>query len=315
MTTSIFTNEQHLQLNAECQFFSIDKGEITKLGLCTGLWAVCFLFIAFLEYELGFRAFDNLSMGEGYWSPHLMAFSSLVMIIGFHFLAEHRPNNFAVRMVNTLVEFLIPLYVIGLGLFVAAPLMLDMQGAFDVGSVPVIGGLPEVEQGLLHSLMMNIASPVAMLFFSLGIGGLAIVNLFVAHRLILMIVANVNKMNGKLSLARKAKFLLSEINRLEKEYQVLQHDMADLELHDERYLKLIIAAEALSTMASALVRHKEELKAQEYAAPPGAFDDFIGKKTLVVDVKKLKADIGRIEAITQDDILQAMNINSLRAAL
>ncbi len=233
-----------------------------------------------------------------------MGFTAAIMIIGFHVLAKDKPHNVAVRFVEKTVGILIPTYLVGLGLLIASILFGDGLSAMIEADIPImIGVIPEaIEQGWIDAFFANVTNPLAVLAFSLGIGGLAIVNIFIAHKLLVMITANVDDLFGRLSRAKAAIKDHQIILSAQKTYAALGSEINDLLIWDDNYIRIMIANEVMSTISDALLPHKKKLQDTQYS------EEFrFETPHQKVDTKQIAKDITKIEAIRLQDVMSAMN--------
>jgi len=162
--------------------------------------------VGYIEWEIIYRVFQYISGENDYWSPGLMGLSAAIMVIGFHILAAWNPANFAARFVDRVVQFLIPVYLIGIGLYITSSLFGDgLSTAFGSEIPLVIGNLPKaVGTDWISTLFESITNPLATLALSPGVGGLAIVNIFVAHHLLKMVAINLEDIYERISNAKEA---------------------------------------------------------------------------------------------------------------
>jgi hypothetical protein len=188
---------------------------------------------------------------------------------------------------------------IGVGLLIAS--ILDVGSLIETEQPVVFGKIPDVmAPNGIESLFTNVTNPLAALTFSLGLGGLAIVNIFVAHHLLTHIWRNVDELTGRVARAKQAIADYAIIKRTHKQYAEFGLELADLlALEDEQFC-MAVAGAALLERDEALRPHKEWLVEQR-----------LGNKSLFAlqesacpqEVAKL---IKPIEAISLGDILKAL---------
>lgn len=301
----LFTTEELIQFQIVLKNYVEAVQRVPLIIFTTLLAALAFLSVAYVEWEIVYRVFDYLGGDNNeYWSPTLMGFTAAIMITGFHVLAKDKPHNLAVIFVERSVGILIPIYLVGLGLLIASILFGDGLSAMIEADTPImIGVIPEViEQGWIDTFFANVTNPLAVLAFSLGIGGLAIVNIFIAHKLLVMITANVDDLFGRLSRAKAAIKDHQIILHAQKTYAALGSEINDLLIWDDNYIRMIIANEVMSTISDALLPHKKKLQDTQYS------EEFrFETPHQKVDAKQVAKDIAKIEAIRLQDIMSAMN--------
>lgn len=238
-------------------------GKLVLMGLLLSLLLV-------LEFELLYRVFEYLAGTEGkYWSPVLMGLIGMVIILAFHLLADIRPNNVAARVVNALAERLIPIYLIGIGILVAAIVFASGLGEMLESDAPLIlGQLPEqaVQHGIVETIFQYVANPAAVLAFSVGLGGLAIINVFTANHLVKRIGAGLKELSEAFQRFRDARTNHAEITNAQREFAQACADERDLELRDRAFFAELLAAETVDCIDRALQPHR--LYAQNQAFSP-----------------------------------------------
>jgi len=82
--------------------------------------------------------------------------------------------------------------------------------------------------------------------------------------------------------------------------------LGELEVWDDNYIRLSIAADVLGTISDAVMPHKQYIQNHKYDGPASEF-----LPAEPVDIKKIEKDILSNEKITEQDIFNAMTINSL----
>ncbi len=271
----------------------------------TSLGGVALGVVCYSEWEIIYRVFEAL-MGEDnrYWSPVPMGLTAATMIVGFHLLAKLKPQNIAVKIVENSVGMLIPIYLFGIGILIAC--ILFQEGLSDMLNVEIpdiIGGIPAVvEEGWLDAFFAHVTNPIAVMAFSLGIGGLAIVNIFVAHQLLTMIAKNGSDMFDRLTLAKSAISDHQNTQRDQREYAAIGAELDELDMQDDEDIKLMITDEVMSTISDALLPHKKWLQHKQYSS-----EFRFGVQDQKVDTKQMAKDIAKIEAIRPQDVMNAMN--------
>jgi len=301
---SLFAPEELMQFQAIVKHHMNELRNLPLLTMYCVLQIIAFVIIGIIEWEIIYEVFVYISgEDEGYWAPELMGCTALIMIIGFHLLAKSNPNNLAVRLINAAVQILIPLYLLGVGFLIAAIMYGDGLGSM-IETTPeiIFGGLPqEPDQNWIEWAMLHLASPAAILSFSIGIGGLAIVNIFVAHQLLTRIGKNIDEGFQRTSRAREALKDHAIIKRTHREFSEASIELAALSERDDAALRLMIANDVLAIMAEALLPHKLWLKEQELNVKP------VFGSSNEIDPKLVAKEVAKIEAITLAQVLAALN--------
>lgn len=259
-----------------------------------GIRSILLLLVLGIEFELLYRTFSGIAGDNNeYWSPGLMALTGVIMVSAFHLLARLNHANPALTLIRRLTPWLLGIYLLGLGLLTAGIINLDTGGVLlENPATIVIGGLPgEQSQHWLAWIFEKVTNPLALAMFSFGIGGLAIVNLFVAHELFHGLQKNVNQIQN----------IKSEADRLQKEYATVKR-CAERERELKVELNAITlwspervmreAALLLSTLIhDAAAKHRRYIKGRDIAPPPGplSLNDPIDPKMIERDLKKIEA--------------------------
>lgn len=299
--------DPHLRLRMETVVNEVDKQFRWRLASYAALAFLAALLglVLGIEYELLYRAFQGIA-GEQqqYWSPALMALTGVIMVTAFHLLDRMAENNPALVLIRRLTPYLIGIYLLGLGLLIAGIINLDASGVLLTNPADlVIGGLPDAEpqRPWITMFFDDVSNPAALGLFSLGIGGLGIVNLFVAHALI----------HGLRTRFDKLRHLKSEADRLNAEretvrqccdaYRELSYDLGDLDLWSDQRLIREAALQSSTLIQDAARKHRRFIKSRELAPPPGPL-------SLIdpVDPRLIERDLKNIEALNLNGITRLL---------
>lgn len=301
----LFTPGELMQFEAIAKRNLMASAKAPLLIFYCMLQGLTFTAVFIIEWEIIYRVFDYLSgEGEGYWAPELMGCTAAIMIIGFHLLAESKPDNSAVRIVETAVQILIPVYLLGIGLLIAAILYGDGLGGLVAMPPDITLGMlvPEAsETSWLERVFAQITNPASVLTFSLGIGGLAIVNIFVAHQLLKKIKSNGADLFSRMTQAKETLKDCTIIKRAQKAYAELSNELEALEQRNDAAIRLMIATDVVSVISEALLPHKVALN--EKALNP---ESRFGKQG-PIDTRLIAKNLAQIEAISLADVLAALN--------
>lgn len=281
-----------------------------RIILCTlGL-----VVIAFVEYHMIISLFGDLvEETETAFTPEIMALTALVMILGFHAMASRYPDHFAVRFIRDCPKFFIPLYLIGISLIIGG-LIYD-RGLLSIlsegGELNTESLLEAVPSSWTDWFIASVQNPVAALMFSLGIGGLAVVNIFVADFLLHQIkdaAAARHRIIQDAQIIRDAYVIAHECA---KTYEKIDFELADLNRLTSDVLAERQGLAALDAVTEELIKPKRFVINVEHAEDPVPFLHG-GRQPL--DLKSLKAAIAKIEAIDLPVILHWMTSPKLNSA-
>lgn len=300
----IFTSQDHMGFEGIVSDAKQKSQATMMMSLFLVLASMLLLGLGIMDWEIYFRIFEHLSGDDGYWSPHLMAFTGIVMMIAFHILAKHEPNHLVVHIVKWITGLIIIAFMIGGGLYISQMLYNDGMG--EPSDTPiVIGGVvqSEIKQDWIETLFEKFTSPTAILTLSLGIGGLSIVALYVAHYLLHVIEKNISEIYSRLSTLRSVLALHQAIKRAESLYADLITQEYELSFQDGEYWKHQIADEVLDEISKELMPHEQVLQEDKISMPNPLWE-----QTPTEDTKHITAMIKKIKAITLSDILKAMSL-------
>lgn len=299
----LFTLKETMQFQSRLKGAIIHGAKAPFMVFVAVLQVLAFSTVCVVEWEIFYRVFDYLAGDAGYWSPKLMGLSAAVMLLGFHLLMKQSPNSFATRFVQGAVQILIPVYLMGSGLFIAVMLLGDELANLTGSDLPiVIGELATAPRGhWIEALFSSFTHPLALIAFAIGIGGLAIVNIFVANNLMSRIAKNIEDARLRLSRAEEAVKDHAAITSLRKRYAALQGEYSSLDVWDEFAIRIAIASEVLGLIADALLPHKKWLSSAEIEA-----DSRFGKTSQPADPKQIASAIKKIEAISLAEIVDAL---------
>lgn len=302
-SNDLFTPGEQMQHQALVKYALMDTAKVPLMMFYCALQVLALVAVTVIEWEIIYEVFVYLSGdGEGYWTPELMGCSAAIMIIGFHLLAKHHPQNIAVQIVEGAVQLLIPVYLIGIGVLIAAIIYADGISGM-VSSLPelTLGGLPErAEASWVEVFFSDIANPGSALIFSLGIGGLAIINIFVAHRLLSLITQNFSDISGRITRSKQALKDHALIKKAQKNYAALSIQLEELESRNDAYIRAMIANDTIAAIGEALHPHKVWLSKQNLDKS-SRFEE--QERT---DISKISKEVSRIEAISLADVLAAL---------
>jgi hypothetical protein len=283
---------------AAIQHQTVRTAALSPFKLATAAFSgVTLAAVGFIEWELSFRLFDAVSGGGQYWSPTLMAFTSLGMLTGYHLAADEHPNHPMVRVMDRVAMVLAPIYAIGTGLMLAMILYGDQISELVApAKATVFGGdLPDTPpdglNGWLDTLVTRFGNPVSVLLFTLGVGGLAVCNLAVSHRLINDIKDNVRTAWSAISRAKQAVADFKIVRDAQKRDAQLAQEQEALEVqYADEPLRRHLTGVVLRLIRHALMPHKRWV--QQRALQPKsefAITDGINESDIAERIKAIEA--------------------------
>lgn len=308
---SIFTERELMQFEAEHQRHMRAALMALPMAAVTVLLVLGLIFSGGVEYALSYEIFAYLKAplpGEiAPWSVALFAMTGVLMALAFHLYASEHPNVPAVRLLQLSVNILVPLYALGAGLALAAILYFDGADALfkapSAASMELFSAAAE-ESGspLLEKLVANFA-----LVFVLGCGGLAIITLYIFHKLASIITRNIRSLAQTAFTFRTAREAMKTIRECDREYASLSRQHEELSAHDPRISELSFASSIAAFIQAELISieerhlpHQFKIKAPECRFLPH-------DESSSVDLKAIERRVAAIRAIDAKTITAAFH--------
>lgn len=266
---------------------------LTKLS--AGFRGALLALVLTIEFELLYRTFKGIAGKDSkYWSPELMALTGLIMVTAYHLLNKGGQISAIARAIRAATPLLLGVYLVGLGLLTAGVISIDTIQTLLSSNPGEIGVLSNEipDKPWLDALFQNVLNPAAVGLFALGIGGLAVVNLFVASELIDGIKRAVIKIRDTKPEAARLKSELENLERNLARARELQFDEGDLALWPASRLIQETALQLGSVIQESAARHKQFVRRKELAPSPGPLD-----LERPVDAKPIERDLKKIEAL------------------
>lgn len=302
----IFTSQEHMEFEGYVYNAKKEANAVPLKVAYTLLSVVLLIPLGILDWEIFYRIFRDFNGQDNLWSPKLMAFTGTVMLVAYHVLAGRHPKHMVVKVVSGLTGLIIVAFMVGGGLYIADMLYVDI-GEAPEADIP----LPnqdtieaEANQDWIGALFKYFTSPTAKLALSLGIGGLSIVALYIAHHLLHVIEKNISDIYTQKSNLRRVLALLKIINQSEIKMAELKTQEYELSFQNSEYCMQFVGEEVLEVISKELLPHEQILQEDKISAPVNPR----WEQTPIEDKKHIAAMIKKIRAITLSDILKAMTL-------
>ena len=231
-------------------YFSLSFNSVVALGVCA------------FEFEIFYRIFSYLAGEDSqFWTPWVMGCSSMILVVAIHTLALRNQDHPVVRIIRRIASTLIPIYLLGIGLLLAAMIYHDglgdlMNSEDDFGTLlNELNTSPETdtqEGNWLIPIMEHITVPLATLLFSIGIGALAIINVFVGHHAMSTVQQTVTRISQCLSAYRADKEDFALFRQAHQDYDALQEKIDHATMEDDDALRQAIASDTLFQIEQAI---------------------------------------------------------------
>lgn len=280
-----------------------------------GLWmnylsivlnALVAAFVMAFEWELAYTLFSYIGDEESStWNPVIMGLSAFVLVLGFHYMIESKSGQKSKRFIEWLAAKVIPIYAIGFGLVVVLLLLKDglieiiKPDEDTIELIESVTAMPESGDWLSH-IIAHLVSPVAALCFAIGVGTLAILNVFVGHRALNKVKALLQVIENKSQIKCDADRLNTKLSELETALKNRQEALAAALLNDDDAIANDLAAEIHGTLQAALMRPQMWLEKQGQAGQAIFGQQATPNPRLNIVTERVKA----LEAMTTEKIIQ-----------
>lgn len=266
--------------------------------------AACGIELALL-HKIFSLSMDPLPGEEQTWSAWLLALTGISMITAYHLHATHAPNSAAVRFIRRAVDICLRLYPVGMGLAVVSIVYLNTGAIFeplDTGRVLFdAASSVSASRPFLERLLPFFGS-----IFSLAVGAFAVLNLFVAQRLIELAHANAVLVYERLAAFKHAHASILTIRQCHRRGGELTRECAAL-ADELRSIRVTAANEIVNAIRAALLPEVQRIKKhRETVIPPP--NRLIAQEPRL-PVEPVAKRVAQFQAITVKQVLAAIDSN------
>jgi hypothetical protein len=184
MDSDIFNTEKQEALQRMDEKSQRGAKEVGSEHRKAVVYACFFALLGFFEYHVLYTVFRQIAGDDNpFWQPNIMGFSALILVMAVHILAARSRQHPTVRFIDGIVEKMVPVYLVGIGLLLSVLLYkYGLSAILDTDHMKINMETMQMEgQSWVSWLIMHVASPLAAIVLSAGLGALAIINVFVAH--------------------------------------------------------------------------------------------------------------------------------------
>ncbi|MCY7297387.1 hypothetical protein [Alteromonas sp. a30] len=253
--------------------------------------------IAF-EFEILYRVFDYLAGEEStFWTPEVMGFSSLILVVAVHFLAQSNADHRTLLFINRISANLLPIYLLGIGTLLAVIIFNDGVLSLLQSDTLWDNSAVENENDWLSHFMETIGSPIAAILFSAGIGALAIINIFVSHHAFNGFARHFKQIVIRVGTYRTDKKDMDGYQNAEKHARELKDDLGGLVIRPEAELQNDVATDILLAIDDALKEPRAALAQAELMNSPIELPQSL-------NAEQLKKAMKALDGITRDQIFK-----------
>lgn len=305
--SGVFADRENMQFAAIEQ--QVTRTALTAMPMAgvTILLVVCALLSGGVEYAISYELFAYfkapLPGEESQWSVALLALTGVLMALALHLHASEHPDSFAVRVLRQSVSVLVPLYAIGAGLALAAILYFDGADAlFNANATAELFATAAQETGssLISALVSNLS-----LIFVLGCGGLAIINLYIFHKLLSLITANTTYVTERVLAAREARETMQTIQACDQQFAELSSQREILIAQNPRLSEFAFANHIVSVIHQELAQAERWMTGQQFRLKPPENRFVLSEQSEGVDLKEVQKRITALRAINAKTIAAA----------
>ncbi len=303
MNEAIFKQPVQATLESLRQPSIADAQRLVGIKISGIAFALLALLVVAFESKIIYATFEmTFGTEDKVWKPWIMAFASLILVLAVHFIGQKNADHPVLQFVNRATALLIPIYLVGIGVLIVVTLynggLGEMLSSFD-DDISLDALLAEESDSVLDKMMTSILTPLAGSLFSIGIGSLAIVSVFVAH----FALSQFEKRFEEYSRLSQAVELderdVSAYQAAKAEYESLQAQIDNLLLYDDEIIREALADEVLLSIQDALeptiklINHNKYTHREADLLPPNQ-----------IDISALEKAIKPIQSINREDILK-----------
>ncbi|XOV77457.1 MAG: hypothetical protein ACFHVJ_10900 [Aestuariibacter sp.] len=304
MNQSIFDSGVAVTLEALRQPSAAAAKKLFAIVATFAAYALVALMVTGFETHIVYATFEFVfGDDDKVWKPWIMALASLILVLAVHFMAQKNAQHPAIAFINRLAGVLIPVYLIGIGILIVVSLynggLGDMLSSADISLQPDLLTAPADEP--MAQWMSEVLSPLAGVLFSVGIGSLAIVSVFVANHALNQAEQSFHKATTIHSAAKHDNDDMAEYQAAKREHDALQKEIDSLLMRDENAICDEIADEVLLTIQKGLAPTVSLLNKEKYIQRPAGL-----MPPNQINITALEKAIKPIQSITRDDILKHM---------
>lgn len=192
--------------------------------------------------------------GEQEWSSWLLAATGISFLCAYHVLKRDRPTSMAVRFISRAISVCLPLYGLGLAGALACVVFLNADGmlfntAADM-TADFFGGVSAAPES--PSFFESLLPPFTGLF-AIAIGSFAIINLFVAQRLLELGCENAVTAYERITRFKQARAAIRKFRRCQSRLTELSRHATGL-ADAIRNLRITAANEIVGAIHAAAAR-------------------------------------------------------------
>lgn len=303
MTKTIFNQPVQATLETLRQPSIAEAQQLPSIKLALVVCSMIAVAVVAFEAKIVYATFEmTFGSNDTVWKPWIMAFASFILVLAVHFIGHKNAEHPVIKFVNRAAAILIPVYLIGIGVLIVVTLYngglgeMLMSSSADYSLEAMLNPVPESQ---LDQVMKNTLTPLAGILFSVGIGSLAIVSVFVAH----FSLSKVEMLFKKYARISQAAQLdnrdIQAYQKASAEYEALQGQIDNALIEDGEAIREALADEVLISIHEGLAPSIQLINQSKYAQRP---DGLLPPNQ--INVSALEKAIKPIQAITRQHVLK-----------
>lgn len=303
MTNTIFNQPVQATLETLRQPSLAEAQQLPSIKLALVTCALIAVAVVAFEAKIIYATFEMTFGGsDTIWKPWIMAFASFILVLAVHFIGHKNIDHPVIQFVNRAAAILIPVYLIGIGVLIVVTLYngglgeMVMSSSADYSLEAMLNPVPESQ---LDQVMKNTLTPLAGILFSVGIGSLAIVSVFVAHFSLSKVEMLVKKYARISQAADLDNRDIQAYQEAGAEYEALQAQIDNLIIQDEEAIREALADEVLISINEGLAPTIKLINQSKYQQRPEGL-----LPPNQINVSALEKAIKPIQAITRQHVLK-----------
>lgn len=303
MTHTIFNQPVQATLETLRQPSMAEAQQLPSIKLALFICALIAVSVIAFEAKIVYATFDmTFGSSDTVWKPWIMAFTSFILVLAVHFIGHKNAEHPVIKFVNRAAAILVPVYLLGIGVLIVVTLYNNGLGEMLMNSS--VGNsleaiLTPAPDSALDRFVTNILTPLAGILFSVGIGSLAIVSVFVAHFALSKVEMLVKKYARISQATVQDNRDIQAYQEASAEYEALQAKIDNLIIQDEEAIREALADEVLISISEGLAPSIKLINQSKYQQRPEGL-----LPPNQINVSALEKAIKPIQSINRKDILK-----------
>lgn len=263
--------------------------------------AICF------DVHMVFSIFSGINGddSDAIWNPFIMSMASIILALAIHSMSFANPDHAAVRFINKNALRLIPVVLIGLAALSVVSLYNNGVGSW-IDSLLMSDDSFDLDtpnqESVTHIFVTQYLTPIAGLLFTLSMGSLTLICLYVANAALSKIEPLVKEISSTRRTVTNDNRNIKGYQAATEDYFRLQTQIDNLLMRDEKTLRGELADDVLLAIQEGLSTSIERINQEKLRHDPAKLSTPDG-----LNVSALEKLIKPIQSITRNDILKLLH--------